>query len=135
MPVNSYQANTWATIAHAMREEGVEVDVSPGNELNDTSAIAEVEQRRFGRFKASKTIFCSHGKVLDVSSGGVRVLSKKPLEGSFEINLGEPGNEVEIEARVAWCKQHGRKKYEVGLELQGVTPQIRQQLCAMARSV
>ena len=120
--INSYFANTFQSIDRSIRS---------------TVAAAKntVEQRRSGRFKASRTIACNLGRVLDLSAGGMRLLSRRELPDVVELEFGEPDNIVEVSARVIWRKQHGRREFESGLAFDDITPQMQQQLCAMARTV
>ncbi|MGI9014385.1 MAG: PilZ domain-containing protein [Phycisphaerales bacterium] len=122
MAINSYLANTVQIIDRSIRS---------------TVAAAKnaVEQRRFGRFKASRTIACNLGRVLDFSASGMRLLTRRELPDVVALEFGEPDNIVAVNARVVWRKQHGRREFESGLEFDGITPRMQQQIWALARTV
>jgi len=72
-------------------------------------------KRRGYRRLPQHNLQSSCGQVLDLSAGGVRVISSKPLKGEVAITLYGPGVEQTLKARVVWCKKHGFRMHEVGL--------------------
>ena len=65
------------------------------------------------------------GPVLDLSSDGMRVLSKKAMDGLISINLSAPGFEQSLKARVVWRRKLGFRMHELGiqfLEAQSMRP-------------
>ncbi len=67
---------------------------------------------------------CNLGRVLDLSSGGVRLLSRRKLRGWHEITLADSDGGVRIEAEVKWSRRLGLWKHEIGLQFLNVTPDV-----------
>jgi len=57
--------------------------------------------------------------VIDLSAGGVRILSKRPLRGRLDIffETGD-GPKLGVKTRIAWCRKVGFRAYLVGLQFQ-----------------
>ena len=81
-----------------------------------TQSIQIKERRRHGRLK-QPDLQCSAGVVLDLSAGGVRVLTKRPLKGKTHITfyLGER-HRVDADCQIIWCKRIGFRTHLVGLQ-------------------
>lgn len=58
----------------------------------------------------------NYGPVLDLSSGGMRVISKKALTGTINISLSAKGIDQKLKARVTRCKKVSFRVYEVALQ-------------------
>ena len=84
---------------------------------------ADPYHRRAGRFTV-RQLKCNLGSVLDLSSGGVRLLSRRKLRGPHEIKLFDNDVGVHIEAEVRWSERHGLWKHEIGLQFLNVTSDI-----------
>jgi hypothetical protein len=56
------------------------------------------------------------GPVVDLSADGMRVLSKKPMEGLVTIKLFAPGFEQSLKARVVWRRKLGFRMHELGIQ-------------------
>ena len=67
---------------------------------------------------------CNLGRVLDISSGGVRLLSRRKLRGRHELKLFDSNVGVHIESEVRWSERHGLWKHEIGLQFLNVTSGI-----------
>ncbi len=67
---------------------------------------------------------CNLGRVLDLSSGGVRLLSRRKLKGRHEITLFDRDGGVRIEAEVRWSRRLGLWKHEIGLQFLNVPSDI-----------
>ena len=81
------------------------------------------DHRRAGRFTV-RQLQCNLGRVLDLSSSGVRLLSRRKLRGWHEITLFDKDGGVRIEAEVRWSRRHGLWKHEIGLQFLNVTPDV-----------
>ena len=86
------------------------------------------DRRRRGRFKSLGPLTSNLGNVLDISGGGLRVLSKTKVEGGGRVELILPTDRVIVPARVAWCHKVAFRKYVVGLEFINLTPELTQKL-------
>ncbi len=89
------------------------------------------EKRRWGRIRTS-VLPCNLGRVLDISAGGLRVISRKPLEGTVEVLLGEPQHRVALQAKVAWQRQVSRREFESGLYFGEIAPDVRARLMKLS---
>lgn len=81
-------------------------------------AARTAENRRYGRLK-EPGLTCSAGSVIDLSAGGVRILSKRSLKGRLNIffDIGE-GPNLGVRTRIAWCRKIGFRSYLVGLQFE-----------------
>jgi diguanylate cyclase (GGDEF)-like protein len=77
-----------------------------------------VENRRYGRLK-EPGLLCSAGTVVDLSAGGVRLLSKRRLKGRVKVifDTGD-GPKLGVKTRIAWCRRVGFRAYLVGLQFE-----------------
>ncbi len=82
------------------------------------------DRRRRGRVKSTGSVTSNLGSVLDISSGGLRVLSKTKVEGEGRVELISPTERVIVPARVAWCHKVAFRKYVMGLEFIDLTPEL-----------
>ncbi len=88
-------------------------------------------RRKQGRLE-QESLVSSLGQVLDLSAGGMRVLTRKPPKGEIHIELRGLGDTITLVAQVAWSKKIGLLKYEVGLVFLNVTPERVQKLTNLA---
>ena len=103
--------------------------VSPIKRASDRSD-ADPEGRSAVRVKV-RQLKCNLGRVLDISSGGVRLLSRRKLRGWHEIRLFDRDGSVRIDAEVRWSRPHGLWKHEIGLQFFNVPPDIAVQLTTL----
>ncbi len=71
---------------------------------------------------------CNLGRVLDLSSGGARLLSRRKLRGWHVIRLFDTDGDVHIDVEVRWSRRLGLFKHEIGLEFLNVASDIAVQL-------
>ncbi len=81
------------------------------------------ERRRAVRFKLGE-LKCNLGRVLDLSSGGVRLLCWRKLTGRRELTLFDRDGGVRVQAEVRWTRRRGLLKHEMGLQFVNVPPDI-----------
>ncbi len=74
---------------------------------------------------------CNLGRVLDLSSGGVRLLSRRKLRGWHVIRLFDRDDDVHIDVEVRWSRRLGLWKHEIGLRFLNVTSDIAVQLTTL----
>ena len=94
-------------------------------------SYAGFEHRRAGRVNVG-LLRCNLGRVLELSSGGVRLLSRRKLGGRHEIKLFDSDVGIRIEAEVRWSRRHGLWKHEIGLQFPNVTSDIAAKLTTLA---
>lgn len=71
--------------------------------------------RKHGRVRAS-SVWCSHGTVLDLSAGGVRLRRTRAMSGDQVLRLQAEDEGLTVRARVVWAQKLGFRKHEIGLE-------------------
>ena len=82
------------------------------------------DRRRHGRLKAGETLASNIGRVVDLSSGGMRVLSRRKLKGILDVALWDIHRGVTLRARVVWTKRLGFRRHESGLKFLDVDPEV-----------
>ena len=75
---------------------------------------------------------CNLGRVLDISAGGMRVLSSRPLKGRQVVELSTTSRRLKVFGDVIWCKKVGFRKHEAGLEYVDRSPELARALGAFA---
>ncbi len=74
---------------------------------------------------------CNLGRVLDISSGGVRLLSRRKLSGCHVIRLFDRDGDVHIDVEVRRSRRLGLFKHEIGLQFLKVPPDITAKLTTL----
>ena len=92
------------------------------------------ERRRSGRLTSTAALRCNLGSVLDVSKGGLRVLSRRRLDGKRLVELFMVDQRLRVPANVIWCDRVGFRKHVVGLEFPVSTPELAHHLMAFSAS-
>jgi c-di-GMP-binding flagellar brake protein YcgR len=92
------------------------------------------QRRRFGR-RLQSELECSLGPVLDISAGGMRILSSRvPRREPFDVMVHDESNPVTLKAKVAWVKKRFLGRPEVGLEFIDVDGETRDKLTRISSS-
>jgi hypothetical protein len=99
----------------------------------DDDAYSSRSRRHHGRL-LQQNLDCSLGQVIDVSAGGMRVISSQVASGDVRVEIPAREPRIRIPARIIWTKDMGRGQWEVGLQFVGMTPEISKQLSALALS-
>jgi hypothetical protein len=86
----------------------------PLRPANNTADDASDCRRSFGRRK-QEDLHSTLGPVLDLSRGGMRIVTNKRLQGTQQVALFTLEGTFELEAEVAWCKRRGFRRHEIGL--------------------
>lgn len=73
------------------------------------------DRRTTGRLPQD-SLDCDLGPVLDLSSGGMRVLCKRPQQGSLEVSLRASQYSMTLFGQVAWSKRLGFRRHEIGIQ-------------------
>jgi hypothetical protein len=93
---------------------------------------APSDRRRFRRVKATGAVSCNLGRVLDISIGGLRVLSKTKTDGQGRVELSSVNLRVVVPARVVWCHKVGFRKFVMGLEFLDLDSELIQKVTEIA---
>ena len=78
-------------------------------------------RRRSGRLP-QEALVCNLGLVIDISIGGMKVLSRTPHNGSVKIKFRDYPNLGTLEATVTWSRRAGLLMREIGMRFENVTP-------------
>lgn len=82
----------------------------------DNLADSGAERRQFGRIRHGE-VRCNLGSVLDLSRGGVRLLTSRRLRGKVRVVLhDETRAALKLQAQVVWRKRIGLGQFAVGLQ-------------------
>ncbi|MEM6459203.1 MAG: EAL domain-containing protein [Planctomycetota bacterium] len=93
------------------------------------------EKRRHGRYRP-EGLRCNLGQVIDLSLGGMRVLSRRRLEGDVTVELRTPRQgPMSLAGRVTWCRVLGPREHVLGLTFEGLGEAEREGLGALVRDV
>ena len=92
-----------------------------------------IERRRAGRIKPAP-LSCNLGAVTDLSGGGMRIISRRPLTGEVTVELWDTDRRVEVQGQVIWTKHLDADEYEIGVEFSSVAPEVVRALTALALS-
>ena len=114
---------------------------SPGGERSDSAAHINragvtgpwgrnATRRRTGRLP-QESLVSNLGPVLDISIGGMRVISRSPLRGTVTVQFGAYSLPERLDATVTWSKRTGLFSREVGLRFENVSPR----LCAVLTQI
>ncbi len=77
-----------------------------------------VENRRYGRLKGPG-LSCSLGTVIDLSAGGVRILTNRRLKGRTDIYFDHgTGPKLGVKSKIVWCRRIRFRTYLVGLQFE-----------------
>lgn len=116
-------------------------DMIPSRRLHDTAGApvsSAADRRTSGRLRC-QDITTSLGHVLDISAGGMRVLSRrKPWIGvgsPYQCTVHTPLGTFTAETRIARVERRGIGRFEIGLSIENATPEVRQTLNLIARSL
>lgn len=90
-------------------------------------------RRRSGRLP-QEGIACDLGRVLDLSSGGMRVVTSRRLKAgsTMQIRLFAHSVQCELEVRVAWVRAIGLVRREIGLIFENVPESVARTIAAIA---
>ena len=92
---------------------------------------SRTERRESGRLY-QETVACNLGSVINLSAGGLRLLSRRRLNGILSVELWDTHQGLRLRGKVAWCRRIGFRKHEVGVEFLNITPDIAGDLAAIA---
>lgn len=109
------------------------------NATTPSSDLASADNRRRAGRLNCELVRCSMGEVLDISAGGMKVFRRNrpgPHAGDeVTVTIMALGREIKAPVRICRVDCLGLFKVEVGLEFTELTPELREALNQIARSV
>ena len=115
-----------------MQEHATTTEATTEDTTEEIPDVPKQSERRiFGRMKPY-WVHCDLGYVLDISSDGVKLLSKRKLAGFARLRLWDEKMGVNHQAEVMWCKRIRFRQYEVGLRFVDLGPEVAQTLAIVA---
>ena len=93
-------------------------------------AIALPNRREFARF-SPRGLNCDLGQLLDISVGGVRLLSKRKRKGTVNLRLWNDETGLVLEAEVVWSRRIRSRQHEVGLQFVNLHTEATKKLAAI----
>lgn len=104
------------------------------------------EKRKNPRFNVSFPVECTtlpsrkyfYTVTKDLSLGGTKIVSNNflPKEEPFKVKVNLIDKVVDLEARVAWCKEERRQqRYSAGLMFQNVNQENKKELSNFIQSI
>lgn len=92
----------------------------------------QTNRRVTGRVKVENSLECNLGRVVDLSAGGLCVVSRKPLDGVVVVTLSDSEGGLTCEAKVVRSLRLGFFRHEVGLQLPPMDDRDRATLTRLA---
>ena len=86
--------------------------------------IGRREGRRVPGRLPQELLYCNLGPVLDLSAGGMRVLSTKSRAGNLDVELQGADVSLTVGAKVAWAHRLGFRRHEIGLSFVDVDEDV-----------
>lgn len=103
-----------------------------GMQFNPQTSLTRFIGRREGRRVpgrlSQESLQSDLGPVLDMSSGGMRVLCRRPYQGEFRIEVVGYNVVLTIQARVAWVQKLGFRRFEIGFAFLDIDEDVAQML-------
>src|SRR5262245_25687982 len=78
--------------------------------------IAPVVERRLRGRVRQQGVVSNLGVVLDLSAGGMRILSTRQIEGQMDVRIWTEGDSIMLKASTVWSKRIGFRRHLVGFE-------------------
>jgi len=83
--------------------------------------VGNTEKRQHGRHRPEQ-LSCSLGRVVDLSLGGMRVLSKREYHDAVEVKIDTARlGRLGLRGRVKWRRQLGRREHVLGITFESVS--------------
>jgi hypothetical protein len=91
------------------------MDMQFNPHLGLTRFIGRREGRRVPGRLPQELLMCDLGPVIDLSAGGMRVLSTRPRVGTLDVRLDGAEVSLTLRAKVVWARRLGFRRHEIGL--------------------
>lgn len=82
-----------------------------------------------------KGLSCNLGELVDISAGGLRLISKRKLKGTVTLRLWNDVSGLILQAAVVWTRKIRMRKYESGLEFISLKPDTIRELALIVATV
>ncbi len=111
----------------------VECAVTEQNTMKavDTELPPEAKYREQARV-CPEGLMCDLGEVLDVSTGGAKIETRRALKGTIDVRFWSEHDGLEVTANVIWCKRKGFRRYRVGMQFISLTKEETETLINLA---
>jgi len=91
------------------------------------------DRRRSGRLML-EGLFTDRGPVLDLSRGGMRLMSTRKLTGTVTVRVFSHRGTFQVTGSVAWTRRNGFRQHEIGLRFHDVSEELQVTLLEVARA-
>jgi hypothetical protein len=92
-----------------------------------------VDRRMRGRVR-QQGVVSNLGVVLDLSAGGMRILSTKSLEGEMDVQIWTESDSIALKAATVWSKRVGFRRHVIGFQFVDLDERATTKLCQIAAS-
>ncbi|MCH8823364.1 MAG: anti-sigma factor antagonist [Planctomycetes bacterium] len=82
-----------------------------------------------------KDLKCDIGELIDISAGGLRLISKRKLKGTVTLRLWNDVSGLVLQAAVVWSKKIRMRKHESGLEFINLKSDTMRELALLVATV
>ncbi len=94
------------------------------NTLRLSRFIGPRDGRRIPGRVPQEMLVSTLGPVLDLSTGGMRVLATRPVDGKLDVELKGGHVGLTLEAKVSWARRLGFRRFELGLAFVNVDDEL-----------
>lgn len=77
-------------------------------------------------------VACDLGPVIDISAGGMRILSTRPRKGIVRLSLMSSEAKIALLAQAVWTVRIGFRRHLVGLQFQNLDEETTRRLIGIA---
>lgn len=113
-------------------------DRAPFSDEHTPPSASEGNNRVTGRLRPGN-LTCDIGKVMDISSGGMRIRCRgkpKMAPGQlFPTHVHAPGGHIRLICHVVWRNKIRFRRWELGLRFVDMTPELRSALSVLAAGI
>lgn len=95
--------------------------------------LKQLNKRQSGRL-AQQHLMSSHGAVLDLSRGGLRLMTMKKPPDQFVLRLLAIDGPLDLAVAVTWIRRRGFRQFEVGVAFLDVAEEQLRHLTQIAVS-
>jgi hypothetical protein len=88
-------------------------------------------RRRRGRLRVD-SLKCNHGRILDLSETGMRIVTRSVPKSPFKVVICGIDGRLELRGEVRWAKPSGFIRFEVGVRFIDPSPELTKQLTRLA---
>ena len=101
-------------------------------ESSDPRSSDSWSNRRSAGRVLQQGVACDLGPVLDISAGGMRILSTRSRKGRVQISLMSSESKMSLVAQAVWSVRIGFRRHLIGLQFQDLDDAAQQRLASIA---